>query len=119
MGAEQAEHFRKLLLKWRLELQEEMDRTVDLLKQEANIFPDPNDRATQEQEFALELRTRDRERKLIRKIDDSLRALDEGTYGYCETCGEEIGISRLQARPVTTQCIDCKMLDERLEHQYG
>ena len=119
MSSGQVAYFRKILLEWRLELQEEMDRTVDLLKHEAASFPDPNDRATQEEEFALELRTRDRERKLIRKIDDSLRALDEGTYGYCEDCGEEIGLRRLEARPVTTQCIDCKMMHERHERQYG
>ncbi len=119
MNPAQIHYFRELLLGWRLELQEEMDRTVDLLKREAASFPDTLDRATQEGEFALELRARDRERKLIRKIDDSLRLLDEGAYGFCETCGEDVGFRRLEARPVSTQCIDCKVLAEKRERQYG
>jgi len=91
---------------------EEVDRTVHHMRDEASNFPDPNDRATQEEEFALELRTRDRERKLIKKIDEALISLDNKDYGYCEMCGVEIGIRRLEARPTATLCIDCKTLDE-------
>lgn len=112
MGPEQTEHFREILLNWKRELMEEVDRTVHHMRDEASNFPDPNDRATQEEEFALELRTRDRERKLIKKIDESLIALDNKEYGYCEMCGVEIGIRRLEARPTATLCIDCKTLDE-------
>lgn len=112
MGPEQTEHFREILLNWKRELMEEVDRTVHHMRDEASNFPDPNDRATQEEEFALELRTRDRERKLIKKIDESLIALDNKDYGYCEMCGIEIGIRRLEARPTATLCIDCKTLDE-------
>ena len=119
MNPAQINHFQEILLGWRLELQEEMDRTVDLLRHEAASFPDTLDRATQEGEFALELRTRDRERKLIRKIDASLRRLGDGAYGFCESCGEEVGFHRLEARPVSTQCIDCKVLAEKRERQYG
>ena len=89
------------------------------MQDEASNFPDPNDRATQEEEFALELRTRDRERKLIRKIDEALQDLETGDYGYCEICGVEIGIKRLEARPTATLCIDCKTLDEIKERQLG
>ena len=96
---------------------EEVDRTVHHMQDDAANFPDPNDRATQEEEFALELRTRDRERKLIKKINESLSDLDAGTYGYCETCGVEIGVKRLEARPTATLCIDCKTLDEIREKQ--
>ena len=119
MGPAQTEHFRQILLKWKRELMEEVDRTVHHMRDEAANFPDPNDRATQEEEFALELRTRDRERKLIRKIDESLMALDSGDYGYCEICGVEIGIRRLEARPAATLCIDCKTLDEIKERHMG
>ena len=119
MGPAQAEHFRQILLKWKRELMEEVDRTVHHMRDEAANFPDPNDRATQEEEFALELRTRDRERKLIKKIDESLLALDSGDYGYCEICGVEIGIRRLEARPAATLCIDCKTLDEIKERHMG
>lgn len=119
MGADQIEHFRKLLLDWKRELMEEVDRTVHHMQDEAANFPDPNDRATLEEEFALELRTRDRERKLIKKINESLQMLDSGDYGYCEICGVEIGIRRLEARPTATLCIDCKTLDEIKEKQYG
>lgn len=112
MGPEQSAHFRQILLNWKRELMEEVDRTVHHMRDEASNFPDPNDRATQEEEFALELRTRDRERKLIKKIDESLSALDNNEYGYCEMCGVEIGIRRLEARPTATLCIDCKTLDE-------
>ncbi|MEX2516238.1 MAG: RNA polymerase-binding protein DksA [Gammaproteobacteria bacterium] len=119
MGDDQIEHFRKLLLDWKRELMEEVDRTVHHMQDEAANFPDPNDRATLEEEFALELRTRDRERKLIKKINESLQMLDSGDYGYCEICGVEIGIRRLEARPTATLCIDCKTLDEIKEKQYG
>jgi DnaK suppressor protein len=91
---------------------QEVDRTMSHMQDEAANFPDPNDRATQEEEFTLELRTRDRERKLIKKIEESLVDLDKGDYGYCESCGTEIGIRRLEARPTATLCIDCKTLDE-------
>lgn len=119
MGAEQSEHFRKLLNAWKKDLMEEVDRTVHHMQDEASNFPDPNDRATQEEEFALELRTRDRERKLIRKIDEAILTIDSGDYGYCEVCGIEIGVRRLEARPTATLCIDCKTLDEIKERQLG
>ena len=119
MNEEQSEHFRNILKTWKHELMEEVDRTVHHMQDEASNFPDPNDRATQEEEFALELRTRDRERKLIRKIDESLVAIDNGDYGFCEVCGIEIGIRRLEARPTATLCIDCKTLDEIKERQLG
>lgn len=119
MGPDQTEHFRDILLKWKRELMEEVDRTVHHMRDEASNFPDPNDRATQEEEFALELRTRDRERKLIKKIDESLMDLDNGDYGYCEICGVEIGVRRLEARPTATLCIDCKTLDEIKERHLG
>ena len=119
MNARQIEVFHKLLLDWKRSLMEEVDRTVHHMQDEASNFPDPNDRATQEEEFALELRTRDRERKLIKKIDEALVSLDGGDYGYCEICGVEIGIKRLEARPTATLCIDCKNLEEIKERQYG
>jgi len=117
MNTKQLEHFRTVLNAWKDELMQEVDRTVDHMKDDAANFPDPADRASQEEEFSLELRTRDRERKLIKKIDESLNELDKGDYGYCETCGVEIGIRRLEARPTATQCIDCKSLDEIKEKQ--
>ena len=119
MNPAQVEHFRKILTNWMHELMEEVDRTVHHMQDEASNFPDPNDRATQEEEFALELRTRDRERKLIKKINEALISLDSGDYGYCEICGVEIGINRLEARPTATLCIDCKTLDEIKERQLG
>ena len=119
MNEQQIEHFRNILLAWKRELMEEVDRTVHHMQDEAANFPDPNDRATQESEFTMELRTRDRERKLIKKIDESLAKLDSGEYGYCEECGVEIGIRRLEARPTATLCIDCKTLDEIREKQLG
>jgi DnaK suppressor protein len=119
MNEAQVEHFRLILANWKSELMSEVDRTVHHMQDEAANFPDPNDRATQESEFSLELRTRDRERKLIKKIDESLQSLDRGGYGFCETCGIEIGIRRLEARPTATQCIDCKTLDELRERQVG
>lgn len=117
MNEKQEEHFREILNAWKRELMEEVDRTVDHMKDEAANFPDPNDRATQESEFSLELRTRDRERKLIKKIEDTLNLIDNHDYGYCESCGVEIGIKRLEARPTATLCIDCKTLDEIREKQ--
>lgn len=119
MSDGQVEHFRSILNAWKRELMEEVDRTVHHMKDEAANFPDPNDRATQESEFSLELRTRDRERKLIKKIDEALQSLENGDYGYCESCGVEIGIRRLEARPTATLCIDCKTLDEIREKQRG
>lgn len=117
MGTRQIEHFRNILDTWKAKLIEEMERTVHHMRDEAANFPDPNDRASQESDFALELRTRDRERKLIKKIEESLRNLDNNEYGYCEMCGIEIGIRRLEARPTATLCIDCKTLDEIRERQ--
>jgi DnaK suppressor protein len=119
MSAEQEAHFREILLDWKQSLMEEVDRTVHHMQDEATNFPDPNDRATQESEFSLELRTRDRERKLIKKIDEALSRIGDHEYGYCEACGVEIGIRRLEARPTATLCIDCKTLDEIRERQRG
>jgi len=117
MNEAQIQHFTDILNAWKAELMSEVDRTVDHMKDEAANFPDPADRATQEEEFSLELRTRDRERKLIKKIDDTLALMSAGEYGYCETCGVEIGLRRMEARPTATQCIDCKSLDEIKEKQ--
>lgn len=117
MNDAQQEHFREILRHWKQELMEEVDRTVHHMQDEAANFPDPNDRATQESEFTMELRTRDRERKLIKKIDESLEKIDNGEYGYCEECGIEIGVRRLEARPTAALCIDCKSLDEIREKQ--
>lgn len=119
MNKEQLEHFRQILFTWKRDLMEEVDRTVLHMKDEAANFPDPNDRATQESEFSLELRTRDRERKLIRKIDEALKRIDDGSYGYCVETGEEIGIKRLEARPVATLCVEAQERRERREKQYG
>ncbi len=119
MGSQQLDHFRKILLNWKQELLDEVDRTVKNLKEEASNFADPADRATQEEEFSLELRTRDRERKLIKKINETLVDIEEGDYGYCEACGIEIGIRRLEARPTATMCVDCKSLAEIKEKQIG
>lgn len=117
MNQDQEAHFRSILERWKKDLMEEVDRTVHHMQDEAASFPDPNDRATQESEFSLELRTRDRERKLIKKIDDTIDLIDSHEYGYCEACGVEIGIRRLEARPTATLCIDCKTLDEIREKQ--
>jgi DnaK suppressor protein len=117
MSEGQKDHFRAILNAWKKSLMEEVDRTVGHMKDEASNFPDPNDRATQESEFSLELRTRDRERKLIRKIEKTLEQIDADEYGYCEACGVEIGVRRLEARPTATLCIDCKTLDEIREKQ--
>jgi len=119
MSKEQLEHFRQILMGWKRDLMEEVDRTVSHMKDEAANFPDPNDRATQEEEFSLELRTRDRERKLIRKIDEALKRTEDGTYGYCLETGEEIGVKRLEARPVATLTIEAQERRERRERQYG
>jgi len=119
MSKEQLEHFRQILSTWKRDLMEEVDRTVNHMKDEAANFPDPNDRATQEEEFSLELRTRDRERKLIRKIDEALKRTEDGSYGYCLETGEEIGVKRLEARPVATLTIEAQERRERRERQYG
>ena len=119
MNKEQTEHFRLILNTWKRDLMHEVDRTVLHMKDEAANFPDPNDRATQESEFSLELRTRDRERKLIRKIDEAIKRIEDGTYGYCIETGEEIGIKRLEARPVATLCVEAQERRERREKQYG
>lgn len=119
MNEAQLQHFTNILNNWKSELMEEVDRTVHHMQDDAANFPDPNDRATQESEFSLELRTRDRERKLIKKIEESIKNIESGDYGYCETCGVEIGIRRLEARPTATLCIDCKTLDEIREKQMG
>ncbi len=117
MNEVQRGHFKAILLNWKAELMEEVDRTVTHMKDEAANFPDPADRATQEEEFSLELRTRDRERKLIKKIDSTIDHIDQDDYGFCNACGVEIGIKRLEARPTANLCIDCKTLDEIKEKQ--
>lgn len=117
MNERQLAHIEKILLSWRQELMEEVDRTVLHMKDDAANFPDPSDRASQEEEFSLELRTRDRERKLIKKIEDALERLRNEDFGYCEACGIEIGLKRLEARPTATLCIDCKTLSEIKEKQ--
>ena len=117
MNEKQQEHFKLILKAWRLELMEEVDRTVSHMKDEAANFPDPSDRATQEEEFSLELRTRDRERKLIKKIDKTLIRIEEDDYGFCDQCGIDIGLRRLEARPTAELCVDCKTLDEIREKQ--
>jgi DnaK suppressor protein len=119
MNERQLEHFRQILLAWKRELMEEVDRTVHHMQDEASNFPDPNDRATQESEFGLELRTRDRERKLLKKIDAALERIDDGSYGYCEETGEEIGLKRLEARPVATLSLEAQERRELAERQYG
>ncbi len=119
MSKEQLNHFRNILNSWKRDLMVEVDRTVSHMKDEAANFPDPSDRATQEEEFSLELRTRDRERKLIRKIDEALKRIEDGSYGYCLETGEEIGIKRLEARPVATLSIEAQERRERREKQYG
>lgn len=117
MSVTQVAHFRNILLAWKDELVNEADRTIHTMQDESTALPDVNDRATQEEEFAIELRTRDRERKLIHKIEQSLELLTAGDYGYCEECGTEIGLRRLEARPTATLCIDCKTLSEIKEKQ--
>ena len=119
MSDKQEAHFRAILEAWRQSLMEEVDRTVDHMKDDAANFPDPNDRASQETEFSIELRTRDRERKLLKKIQQTLDMLDAHEYGFCESCGAEIGIRRLEARPTANLCIECKTLEEIREKNYG
>ena len=119
MGKLQLSHFQQILTSWKRDLMMEVDRTVTHMKDEAANFPDPNDRATQEEEFSLELRTRDRERKLIRKIDEALKRAEDGSYGYCLETGEEIGVKRLEARPVATLSLEAQERRERRERQYG
>ncbi|OUR62950.1 RNA polymerase-binding protein DksA [Colwellia sp. 39_35_sub15_T18] len=117
MGTPQKEHFKKILDAWRVQLREEVDRTVTHMQDEAANFPDPVDRAAQEEEFSLELRTRDRERKLIKKIEKTLQLIEEDEFGFCKSCGIEIGIRRLEARPTADLCIECKTLAEIKERQ--
>ncbi|MFZ7186402.1 RNA polymerase-binding protein DksA [Avibacterium avium] len=117
MNDEQLLHFKKILEAWRAQIQEETSRTVAYMQDEASNFPDPADRATQEEEFSLELRNRDRERKLMKKIEHTLKKIDTGDFGYCDSCGIEIGIRRLEARPTADLCIDCKTLSEIREKQ--
>ena len=118
MSKKQLKHFGKILGAWKSELMFEVDRTVHHMQDEAANFPDPNDRATQESEFGLELRTRDRERKLLRKIDSALARIDDASYGYCEETGEEIGLKRLEARPVATLCLEAQERRELAERQF-
>jgi len=117
MNGAQLEHFQKILAAWRDQLREEVDRTVHHMQDEAANFPDPVDRAAQEEEFSLELRTRDRERKLIKKIEKTLKRIEDDDFGFCDACGIEIGIRRLEARPTADLCIDCKTLAEIKEKQ--
>jgi DnaK suppressor protein len=117
MNPDQLAHFRKILEDWKGELSQDIDRTVHTMQDEATLFADPNDRASQESDMALELRNRDRERKLIKKIDETIGKIDAEEYGYCDGCGVEIGLKRLEARPTATLCIDCKTLDELREKQ--
>ncbi|WP_028763767.1 RNA polymerase-binding protein DksA [Shewanella colwelliana] len=117
MNDNQLGHFRKILDAWRNQLREEVDRTLSHMQDEAANFPDPVDRAAQEEEFSLELRARDRERKLIKKIEKTLQKIEDDDFGFCDSCGIEIGIRRLEARPTADQCIDCKTLAEIKEKQ--
>lgn len=117
MSPDQLAYFRKILENLRAELSHDIDRTVHLMQEEATVFADPNDRASQESDVTIELRNRDRERKLIKKIDDTIKKIDADEYGYCESCGVEIGLNRLEARPTATMCIDCKTLEEIKEKQ--
>ncbi len=119
MGLKMRQHFIKILTLLRQQIMEGADRTVTHMKDDAINYPDPNDRASQEEEFRLELRTRDRERKLLKKIEEALQLLTDKEYGYCEVCGVEVGLRRLEARPTATLCIDCKTLDEIREKQQG
>ena len=119
MGEPMRKHFTKVLNQWKKELMEGVDKTVDHMKDEAANFPDPADRASQEEEFALELRARDRERKLIKKIDKTLQLIEDEEYGWCDSCGVEIGVKRLEARPTADMCVDCKTLAEIKEKQVG
>jgi len=117
MSPKQRAHFRKVIEALKVELSQDIDRTVQAMQEDATVFADPNDRASQESDIALELRNRDRERKLIKKIDETIARIDANEYGYCDKCGVEIGLKRLEARPTATLCIDCKTLDELREKQ--
>ena len=117
MNAKQLEHFSKMLEAWKAELSQDIDSTLHSMQEEQTVFADPNDRATQESDMALELRNRDRERRLIKKINETIAKIKSGDYGYCESCGIEIGLQRLQARPTASMCIDCKTLEEIRERQ--
>ena len=117
MNDKQLAHFKKILQAWHEQIREEADRTVAHMQDEASNFPDPSDRATQEEEFSLELRNRDRERRLMKKIESTLKKLESDDFGYCDSCGVEIGIKRLEARPTADLCIDCKTLAEIREKQ--
>lgn len=119
MNKKQQEHFRAVLNAWKAELEDEITRTVQQMRDVPENPPDPNDRASQETDMSLELRSRDRERKLIKKIDEAIERIDTSDYGYCEVCGVEIGVERLEARPTAELCIDCKTLDEIREKQMG
>ena len=119
MSAKQLAHFRAILSSVKEELRDDIERTVHTMQDEATVFADPNDRASQESDIALELRNRDRERKLIKKIDESIALIESEDYGYCNSCGVEIGLKRLEARPTATLCIDCKTLEEHREKQIG
>ena len=117
MSGSQTAHFSAMLTSLKQELMEDIERTVHTMQDETTVFADPNDRASQESDMALELRNRDRERKLIKKIDEALGRIRDGEYGYCDSCGVEIGLKRLEARPTATLCIDCKTLEELRERQ--
>ena len=117
MSSRQLAHFRNILETLKAELMNDIERTVHTMQDEATVFADPNDRASQETDIAIELRNRDRERKLIKKIEDTIAQIESGDYGYCTGCGVEIGIKRLEARPTATLCIDCKTLEEARERQ--
>ena len=117
MGTKQKNHFKKILLEQKRQLGADIDKTVHTMQDEATVFADPNDRASQESDMALELRNRDRERKLIKKINETVARIESGDYGYCDSCGIEIGLKRLEARPTAYLCIDCKTLDEMREKQ--
>lgn len=119
MNPKQLKHFEDILYSWKKQLMVGADRTLNNMKDEAANYPDPIDRASQEEEFSLELRARDRERKLLKKIDETLDRIKEKNYGYCDVCGAEIGIKRLEARPTATQCIECKTIAEIREKQVG
>ena len=119
MSMKQLNHFEIILLTWKSQLEQEADKTVNHMKKESINYADPNDRASQESDFGLELRTRDRERKLLKKIQQSLHRIENGSYGYCEETGEEIGLSRLEARPVATLCLEAQERREITEKQYS
>ncbi len=114
MNAQQLDYFRQKLQNWRSELVEESKQTIDNLREEVRDVGDDAERATRETENSLELRTRDRYRKLISNIDKSLKRIEDGDYGYCEETGEEIGLERLEARPIATMSLDAQ---ERWEHR--